>query len=125
MSPTEEQQRIKNEIIAVHGEWDGTWQSVLDLRPGFLAAYARFAAVPLKKSHLDAKTRELIYLAIDAAATHLHAPGVRQHIRAALAHGATPEEIMEVIELTSTLGIHAMNIGVPLLVEVLRGGRAA
>lgn len=119
MSLTDEQHRIKNEIIAVHGSWDGAWQSVLDLRPGFLAAYARFAAVPWKKNHLDGKTKELIYLAVDAAATHLHAPGVRQHIRAALVHGATPGEIMEVIELTSTLGIHAMNIGVPLLVEVL------
>lgn len=29
-------------------------------------------------------------------------------------------EIVEVIELTSTLGIHACNIGVPLLVEVMK-----
>ncbi|MFT4468868.1 carboxymuconolactone decarboxylase family protein [Arthrobacter sulfonylureivorans] len=119
MSLNAEKQRIKDEIIAIHGSWDESWQSILELRSGFLAAYAKFAAVPWKKNHLDAKTRELIYLAVDAAATHMHTPGVRQHIRAALAHGATPAEIMEVIELTSTLGIHAMNIGVPLLVEVL------
>lgn len=29
-------------------------------------------------------------------------------------------EILDVIELSSTLGIHAYNIGVPLLVEVLK-----
>src|SRR5690606_7177448 len=52
--------------------------------------------------------------------THLYTPGIRQHIRAALAFGATEREVMEVLELTSTLGIHAMNIGVPLLLEVLQ-----
>ncbi|GAC46706.1 NAD(P)-binding domain-containing protein [Gordonia aichiensis] len=108
-------QRIRD----IHGTWDDGWQSILDLRPAFLAAYADLAEVPWKKNHLDDKTKELIYLAVDAAATHLHSPGVRQHIRAALDHGATPDEIMETIELTATLGIHAMNIGVPLLTEVL------
>ena len=76
-------------------------------------------AVPWRKNHLDDKTKELMYIAVDAAATHLYVPGIRQHIRAALKAGATRDEIMEVLELTSTLGIHAMNIGVPVLVEVL------
>ena len=34
--------------------------------------------------------------------------------------GATPAEIIEVIELTGTLGIHACNIGIALLVEVMK-----
>ena len=34
--------------------------------------------------------------------------------------GAGVDEVLEVIELSSTLGIHACNIGVPLLVEVLK-----
>lgn len=49
----------------------------------------------------------------------MYLPGVRQHIAAALKLGATKQEIMEVLELSATLGIHAMNIGVPILVEVL------
>ena len=49
----------------------------------------------------------------------MYEPGVRSHIKLALDYGATPEEIMEVLELTSTLGVHALNIGVPVLVEVL------
>ncbi|GMA96026.1 hypothetical protein GCM10025881_28500 [Pseudolysinimonas kribbensis] len=62
---------------------------------------------------------EFIYIVVDAAATHMYAPGVRQHIKAALAAGATPQEIMEVLECTATLSIHAMNVGVPVLTEVL------
>jgi alkylhydroperoxidase/carboxymuconolactone decarboxylase family protein YurZ len=85
----------------------------------FLHSYLEFSAVPWRKSHLPDKVKELIYIAVDSNATHMYLPGARQHIQAALGHGATPAEIMEVLELCATLGIHAMNIGVPILVEVL------
>lgn len=113
------QEEIKEEFIRVRGTWGDTWESILFLDPDFLLAYLNFSAVPWRKNHLDDKTKEFIYIAVDAAATHLYAPGIRQHIKAAFAQGATPQEIMEVVELTSTLGIHAMNVGVPILVEVL------
>ena len=38
-------------------------------------------------------------------------------MRRALALGATPAEILETLELTSTMGIHAANTGVPILLE--------
>jgi 3-hydroxyisobutyrate dehydrogenase-like beta-hydroxyacid dehydrogenase/alkylhydroperoxidase/carboxymuconolactone decarboxylase family protein YurZ len=110
---------LRERIVELHGSWGPQWQAILDLEPDFLAAYVRMAAVPARKQHLDAKSRDLIYLAVDAAATHLQPDGIRMHVRNALAHGASKEEIAEVIELVSTLGIHAMNIGVPLLTEVL------
>jgi alkylhydroperoxidase/carboxymuconolactone decarboxylase family protein YurZ len=116
---TPEQQEIKDEFIRVRGGWADHWETTLRLDPAFMAAYLNFSAVPWKKNRLDDKTKTLVYLAIDAAATHLYVPGIRQHISSALALGATTEEIMEVLELTATLGIHAMNIGVPILVEVL------
>lgn len=119
MPLTPEQQEIKDEFIKVRGTWNDTWETILTLDPSFMRAYSDLSAVPWRKNHLDAKTKELIYIAVDAAATHLYVPGIRQHVRAALDQGATKEEIMEVLELTATLGIHAMNIGVPILVEVL------
>lgn len=116
---TARQEQIKSEFIEVRGTWGPSWESMLRLDPEFVAAYLKLSAVPWRKNHLDAKTKEFIYIAVDAAATHLYEPGIRQHIKAALSHGATAQEIMEVIELACTLGIHAMNIGVPVLVEVL------
>lgn len=119
MALTTEQQEIKDEFIKVRGTWGEQWEAILALDPAFMRAYLNFSAVPWRKNHLDDKTKEFMYIAVDAAATHLYLPGIRQHIRAALAVGATEQEVMEVLELTSTLGIHAMNIGVPILVEVL------
>jgi alkylhydroperoxidase/carboxymuconolactone decarboxylase family protein YurZ len=119
MPLTARQEEIKAEFIRVRGTWDETWEGILRLDPEFLQGYLEFSAVPWRKNHLDDKVKELIYIAVDANATHLYLPGVRQHIKAALRVGATPQEIMEVLELAATLGIHAMNIGVPILVEVL------
>lgn len=119
MALSAEQQDIKNEFIRVRGGWDAAWDAVLELDPEFMRAYTRLSGVPWSKNHLDALTKEFIYIAIDAAATHLFVPGIRTHIRAALRLGATKAQIMEVLECTATLGIHAMNIGVPILVEVL------
>jgi alkylhydroperoxidase/carboxymuconolactone decarboxylase family protein YurZ len=116
---TPEQEKIKQDFIDIRGSWAPHWETILKLDPEFMRSYLEFSAVPWRKNHLDDKTKELMYIAVDAAATHLYVPGIRQHIRAALKAGATQDEIMEVLELTSTLGIHAMNIGVPILVEVL------
>ncbi|MBX3194480.1 MAG: carboxymuconolactone decarboxylase family protein [Microbacteriaceae bacterium] len=112
-------EEIRTEFERTHGEWDDSWQAVLELDPGFLAAYSGYAGVAKRQRHLDAKTQAFVGLAVDAATTHLHRPGIRRHIAAALAAGATPQEVMEVLECTATLSIHAMNVGVPVLVEVL------
>lgn len=110
---------IRREYEQAHGEWNGKLQAVLDLDPEFLAAYSRLEGVPARTRALPEKLQHLIRLAVTANATHLHLPPVRGHIRRALDAGATPAEVMEVLECCATLGIHAMNIGVPILVDVL------
>ena len=75
--------------------------------------------MPWKKGPLEPNFKEPIYIAIDAATTHLYEPGLRQHIRNALRYGVTKEELMEVLELVSVLGIHACTMGVPALMEEL------
>lgn len=119
MALSAQQQEIKDRFIAARGSWGEPWETVLAVDPEFVAAYLGMYQVPWEKNHLSAKFKELCYLAWNAAATHLHLPGVRAHMKKAIEYGATPAEIVEVLELAATLGIHTMNIGVPLLVEVL------
>jgi alkylhydroperoxidase/carboxymuconolactone decarboxylase family protein YurZ len=116
---TERKRRLREEFIDARGYWNGVWDSLLDLDEDFFEAYTQFSSVPWRSGPLDPKIKEFVYIAVDAAATHLYVPGIRQHIKQALAHGATAQEIMEVLELTATLGIHACNIGVPILFEEL------
>ena len=79
---------------------------------------------PLVRGVLDQKTWELIAIAVDASCTHMYAPGVRRHIRGALAAGATKEEILAVLQAVSVLGIHSMSLGAPILVEELAARNA-
>ena len=116
---TQRQQQAKDEFTRVHGTWSDGWDSLLRLDASFFEAYVAFSAVPSKKNHLDDKVKAFVAITACAAATHLYAPGVAQHIRAALRAGATRAELVEVIQLASTVGIHAANVGVPVLLEVL------
>ncbi|SDG26617.1 carboxymuconolactone decarboxylase family protein [Pseudomonas abietaniphila] len=119
MNLTEKQQKARDAFARSGGTWNLAWDSLLRLDPGFVEAYAGFAAVPWQKNHLPGKVKAFIAIAADAAATHLYRPGIQEHLRVAVQHGATREELTEVLELISTVGIHASNVGVPVLLEVL------
>jgi alkylhydroperoxidase/carboxymuconolactone decarboxylase family protein YurZ len=114
------QQEIKDTFMRNRGYWADVWEEVLKLSPDFFEAYMELSSVPWKVGVLEPKIKEFIYIAIDAATTHLYRPGLRVHVRNALQHGATMAEIMEVLQLTSVLGIHTCTMGVPVLIEELR-----
>jgi alkylhydroperoxidase/carboxymuconolactone decarboxylase family protein YurZ len=122
MASTEADSALRTQFNAELGPdaFHQGWASLLSLDPQFFKASVALASVPRQKSHLSRKDQALISLAVDSASTHLYAPGIRTHVSAALKEGASVHEVLEVIELSSTLGIHACNIGVPLLVEVLK-----
>ncbi|KAL6251929.1 hypothetical protein RBB50_002139 [Rhinocladiella similis] len=122
MSSSKDVAQMKTKFVKELGEgpWDETWESIAKLSPELFDASVNLIAVPRKKRHLSPKIQQLMSIAVDASSTHLFLPGIQQHIKAALAEGASAAEIIEVIELTGTLGIHACNIGVPLLVEVMK-----
>lgn len=99
------------------GDWNPVWDKLEALDPDYLEAYLNFRAVPHKTGPLEQKYKELIMIAINAATTHLYAPGTRRHMQNALKAGATQEEILETIQLTTVMGIHACNLAVPMLLE--------
>ena len=99
------------------GDWNPTWDLLLEMDPDYLEAFLGFRAIPQRNGPLEQKYKEMIFIAINAATTHLHGPGVRRHIQNALRAGATQAEILEVIELTTIMGIHSMTLAVPILKE--------
>jgi alkylhydroperoxidase/carboxymuconolactone decarboxylase family protein YurZ len=67
----------------------------------------------------EPKVKEFVYIAFDAAATHLYTKGLKARIRNAIGYGATAQEILEIMEIASVLGIHAVTTGAPILAEEL------
>ena len=122
----ERQQRLKQRFIEERGYWnEQLLGQLLRLDPDFFEAYWNFSAIPWRKGALPPKIKEFIYIAIDASTTHLFEAGLRLHIQNALKYGATQEEIMEVLECVSVLGIHTCALGVPILAEELANAAAA
>ena len=111
------QQRLKDDFEANRGYWNAIWDGVLKLSPDFFEAYLEYSSVPWKHGVLEPKLKELIYCAFDCSATHMWLPGLKLHMRNALGHGATPLEIMEVIQIASALGAHAFEHAMPALRE--------
>jgi alkylhydroperoxidase/carboxymuconolactone decarboxylase family protein YurZ len=107
------------EAQAASGDWNPLWDTLREWDPEFVEAYIAFRLAPRKKGPLSPITRELILIAVNACTTHLYAAGVRRHIENALNLGATREEILEAIQITTLVGIHSCNLAVPILKEAL------
>ena len=101
------------------GNWNPDWEPFAKLDPAWTEKVIAMAITPSVNGALDAKTRELIGIALDASCTHLYAPGVRRHIQRALKAGATQAEITAVLQLATLQGLHSMCVGGPILLEEL------
>lgn len=109
-----------SDALRAQGEFNPAWDSIAALDPVWLEKFLDMGLRPRLAGVLDAKTWELIAIAVDASCTHLYAPGVRRHIRKALEVGATPAEIAAVLEAVAVLGIHSCALGFPILAEEMR-----
>lgn len=109
-----------SDAARANGFWNKAWDEVAELDPEWIEKFLDMATLPVRKGVLDPKTYELIAIAVDASCTHMYAPGTRRHIAKALDVGATPEEIMAVLECVAVLGIHSVALGVPMLAEEMR-----
>ncbi|MFI0405579.1 carboxymuconolactone decarboxylase family protein [Actinomadura sp. 3N508] len=114
-----DREAAKAEFVRRRGYWDESWEDVLQRAPAFFSAYLNFSAIPWERGILEPKVKELIYIAIDASATHLFTDGLKVHIDNAVNHGATPDDIVTVLEIASTIGIQTLEIGLPILQEEL------
>jgi len=101
------------------GNWNPDWEPFAKLDPAWTEKVVAMAIAPRVAGALDAKTVELIGIALDASCANMYAPGVRRHIQRALKAGATKEEITAVLQLASLQGLHSMCLGAPILLEEL------
>jgi alkylhydroperoxidase/carboxymuconolactone decarboxylase family protein YurZ len=106
------------------GAFNPAWEVIAELDAAWLEKFLAMGIAPLASGALDPKIWEFIAIAVDASCTHMYGPGVRRHIRNALALGASKEEILAVLQGVAVLGIHSVALGAPILAEEL-SARAA
>lgn len=102
------------------GQWNKAWDPFYELDPVWTEQFISSGTGFYTSGILTPKFVELISIGFDAAITHMYAPGTRRHIQAALALGASVEEIMTVLKLCVSQGANALDLGIPILAEELR-----
>lgn len=105
------------DALRASGQWNPAWDAIAQLDASWTEKFIAMGVTPMVSGVLDARTIELLAIAVDASCTHMYAPGVRRHIRKALELGVTQEEITAVLQLVSVLGIHAMSLAAPILID--------
>ena len=119
--PVIDRAAIKARFIAERGYWRPWTEAMLRDNPRFLDRYAAYAGHPAKTGPLSPKQVELIYVALDASATHLFAAGLRTHMEKALQAGARAAEILDVLHRVATQGLDSVYQAVEVLAEEIGG----
>ena len=113
----ERYEQIKSDFTEKRGYWDEILDAMVRASPGFVNGYATFSSGPWRRGTLDPMTRELLYVAIDSSTTHLYNAGTRIHARNALRYGATPEQLVQVFQLVSLIGMQSFTMGAPIVMQ--------
>jgi alkylhydroperoxidase/carboxymuconolactone decarboxylase family protein YurZ len=88
-------------------EWDPAWAEQAE----------KMTTNPWADGVLPAKLIELVLVGLNASRTNLNPEGTRRHIRAAIATGATRQEILFVLKCASVMSIHSGSFNAPLLLQ--------
>lgn len=99
------------------GPWSPAFETLRDWDASWSETCAAMTGNPWEGGVLAVRLVELIGVALNAACTNLNPEGTRRHIRAALAAGATRDEIVMVLKMASVMAIHSCSLGAPILLE--------
>jgi alkylhydroperoxidase/carboxymuconolactone decarboxylase family protein YurZ len=107
--------QVKAEFTARRGYWSDQLEGMVRSSPAFFDGYTAFSSTPWREGTLAPVVKELLYVAIDVSTTHLFEPGVRIHTRNALRYGATPAQVLQVMQIVSCLGMQSYLLGAACL----------
>lgn len=110
---------LKSRILAARGYWARFHDVLLERNPDFLKAYLAFQSAPIEAGVLTKKLCEFIYIAIDLSVNHMYERGGRRHMEYALKAGASPDEVLQVVLLTTVVSAHhPIDLGLDILSEL-------
>jgi AhpD family alkylhydroperoxidase len=110
-------------------DWDGYRQELLTrigdlgrLTPGTMRGYRELSDAGNKTAHLDAKTRELIAIAVGV--TRQCDGCITTHVHAARKHGASAEEVAEALGVAIAVNAGAALVYSARVMDALLGAPA-
>ena len=119
-----EKLQLKQDVTQARGQFGPWHEGLLRFHPDLLKRVHQFVKAAEGDAVVPEKLRHLIWLAADAAVTHLYPRGIGIHARRALEHGATREELIEALEIACVVTARSYEIGLPILMEELAAANA-
>lgn len=97
----------KERFIHIRQFWNPDRDPLAERMPEYFGALTDLSVAAWEDGPLTRKEREFICIGIDCTVSHSYAPGLRIHIRNAIAEGANEGEILEIFQLAATMGLDA------------------
>ncbi|MBB4425665.1 alkylhydroperoxidase/carboxymuconolactone decarboxylase family protein YurZ [Bradyrhizobium sp. CIR48] len=116
---SDEQRVLRDAYVARFGDWPDFCEQWLRHDPGYFALLFDLLAGGAAGEGLDQRSQCLISIALNACFTALNPQGLRVQIKRALRLGIGQREMLQVLQMTAHLGVHACAIGMPVLMEAL------
>jgi alkylhydroperoxidase/carboxymuconolactone decarboxylase family protein YurZ len=114
-----QQQALREAYLAQLGDFPDFCDQWLRLDPGYFAVLLDLLTGEHGAGGLDEQASCLISIALSACFTGLNPPALRLQIRRALRLGIDKRQILQVLQMTAHLGVHACALGVPILMEAV------
>ena len=99
---------LRDRLVGDDRYWDafeehlpGFVDGLLRLAPETFELFFAYSALPWRSGHLAPRLKEQMYVAIDAAPTHLYVPGLRLHVGNARRLGTSDAELAEVLVIAA------------------------
>lgn len=107
----------RQEEVRQNFERDRGWppppnlEDVIRMDADFFDFYRQASTMTFSNGILSRKDAELIAVAVDVSVNHLHSQGARLHAQLALEAGASPAELVEVLEIASVMAAQGPALG--------------
>jgi len=98
----------------------GWWADLYEIAPATLQRLQALLAAAGGDKPIFGTSQSLIWVVIDAVVAHLFPSGLQTHMRGAMEEGASPEAVMEALEIAAEVSSCGYEIGLPVLAEVAR-----
>ena len=112
---TKDEETLSAQLVAKLGFRPAWLDLALRASPKFVRNYVALSHATGTTGALDPKSRAFIFLAIYSSPALNRPEQIREHSRRAIELGATTEELLDIVQLASGIGVHAMMTGVPPL----------
>ena len=117
--PEAQFRQLRADYERVFGVWDESVAAAIRADPEFFARFLTWAAAARVSGVLSPRVVALISIAANTSVTHRDRSALTREVRAALALGVTPAEILEVCNMTSGVSVHSLTVGVPIVAELM------